>query len=87
MTPPADSPGDISQMLQAILFAVGEKILSNIYGKELSLSDLGLIVTTLQKLIGCHIELKPFTRNEDNNTTKIISQDVIDAIQMQLNLL
>ncbi|MDR1366998.1 MAG: hypothetical protein LBJ13_03795 [Puniceicoccales bacterium] len=85
MIPPIDSPGDISQMLQAILFVVGEKILSDIHGKELSLSDLGLVVTTLQRLIDCHSELKPFV--EDSNGTKVISQDVIDAIQMQLNLL
>ncbi|MDR1906614.1 MAG: hypothetical protein LBQ03_00065 [Puniceicoccales bacterium] len=81
-----DPPVDVSQTLQAILSAVGEKILGDICTKELSLSDLGLVATTLQKLIDCHIELKPFSADGETNGGKTIARDTLDAIQTQLNL-
>jgi hypothetical protein len=85
MTPLADHPGDISQTLRAILSAVGEKILNDIDAKELSLADLGLVATVLQKLIDCYVELKPLSRDGAEGE-KMLSQDTIDAIQAQLNL-
>ncbi|MDR0740719.1 MAG: hypothetical protein LBF34_03350 [Puniceicoccales bacterium] len=79
-----DPPGGISPMLQTILFAVGEKILNDLRTKDLSLSDLGLVATTLQKLIDCHTELNPFSGSAEEG--KIVSLDTIDTIQTQLNL-
>jgi hypothetical protein len=79
-----DPPGDVFPMLQAILSAVGEKILDDLRTKDLSLSDLGLVVATLQKLINCYGELKPLSGSAEEG--KIVSLDTIDAIQTQLNL-
>jgi hypothetical protein len=84
MTQLTDLPGDVFPMLQAILSAVGEKILNDLRSKDLSLSDLGLVATTLQKLIDCYTELKPISGTAEEG--KIVSLDTIDAIQTQLNL-
>ncbi|MDR2812382.1 MAG: hypothetical protein LBB05_01140 [Puniceicoccales bacterium] len=85
MAPLVDPTGDVSQTLQAILSALGERILNDIYTKDLSLSDLGLIAATLQKLIDCHIELTPFIGNGNMEGENVLSQETIDAIQTQLN--
>jgi hypothetical protein len=84
MTQLTDPLDDVSPMLQAILSAVGEKILNDLRTKDLSLSDLGLVAATLQKLIDCYSELKPFSSSAEEG--KILSLDTIDAIQTQLNL-
>jgi hypothetical protein len=86
MPPLIDPSGDVSQTLQTILSAVGEKILNDVRGKDLSLADLGLVVTILQKLIDCHSELKPSSLDGSVDGEKTISSDTIDAIQTQLNL-
>jgi hypothetical protein len=80
-----DTPGDMLKILKAILSAAEERILDDLYSEKISLADLGLVATILQKLIDCHIALKPF--GERNPSTNTISREVIDSIQTQLELL
>jgi hypothetical protein len=82
-----DSFADVQKMLKAILDAVGEKILNDMRSEKMSFADLGTVATTLQKLVDCYVELKPFSQNENTNTPKMVSRDVIHSIQTQLNLL
>jgi hypothetical protein len=64
---------------------VGERILGNLCTEKVSFTDLGLVATTLQKLIDCHIALKPLVGRDP--TAGTVSQEVIDSIQTQLDLL
>jgi hypothetical protein len=71
--------------LGAILAVVGERILGNLCSEKVSFTDLGLVATTLQKLIDCHIALKSLMGC--GTVAGTISQEVIDSIQTQLDLL
>ena len=70
----------IPQILGAILLSISESLFDDInYPDNLSSS-----VTILQKLISCYAELKPLANNITSNS---VSQETIDRIQSQLNLL
>lgn len=80
-----DHTGGIHDLLESVLFALGEKFLTEI--PNTSFIDLGAASTTLQKLVSCYVDLKPFSKGDSTSTPQAISPEVVNAIQSQLNLL
>jgi hypothetical protein len=78
---------DVQNVFREILLIVGKKILNDINGENISFADLNAVATILQKLVTCYAELKPFSDGDPPNSSRIISQEVLDTIQTQLNLL
>ena len=72
----------IPQILGAILLSISESLFDELTYP--SSDNLCPAVTTLQKLINCYAELKPLA---NSIVPKSISQETINHIQSQLNLL
>jgi hypothetical protein len=82
-TQSANSSVDVQNVLREVLLVVGRKILND--SENISFADLNTAAGILQKLVACYVELKPFA--ETFRASKIVSQEVLDTIQTQLNLL
>jgi hypothetical protein len=72
-------------VLAIALLSLAQKIVRDV--KNTSIADIGLLTGSLQKLISCYAELQLLPKIRIPDARKLVSPEVIDSIQNQLNLL
>jgi hypothetical protein len=77
----------VGTALSIALLSLTHKIIQNIHHTNPSISDMGTLASTLQKLVSCYADLQPYTKSQNTESGRLVSREVIDSIQTQLNLL
>ncbi|MDR1435428.1 MAG: hypothetical protein LBI77_03430 [Puniceicoccales bacterium] len=74
-------------VLAIALLSLAQKIVRDIHMENISMADIGALTGTLQKLVSCYAELQLLPEIHIPDSHKLVSPEVIDSIQTQLNLL
>ncbi|MDR2806808.1 MAG: hypothetical protein LBB11_01460 [Puniceicoccales bacterium] len=81
-----DHCNSLGLTLTEALLNLAQKIICDIGGENLSLGDSATLAGILQKLVSCYGELRSIAGVRTSESRRLVSQDVLDDIQVQLNL-